>query len=66
MSIDQDSSNGFIYIAGTTTATDLLVIGAKKSVFTALFNGLTYLWIKVINDSTVDTVEYMSAMGDSS
>ena len=63
ISIDQDTSTGYIYIAGTTTATELLVSGAKKSVFTAMFNGLDYVWIKVINDTQVDTVEFMSAMG---
>ncbi len=49
-SIDQDSSSGFIYIAGTTTATELLVFGSTKSVFTALFNGIDYTWFKVINN----------------
>ena len=38
-SIDQDSSTGYIYLAGTSTATELKVSGATKSVFTALFNG---------------------------
>ena len=66
VSIDQDSVTGNLYISGTTTATELKVSGATKSVFTALFNGLEYLWIKVINDSTVDTFESMSAMGSSS
>ena len=62
ISIDQDSSTGFIYIAGTTTATELLVSGATKSVFISLFNGLEFVWIKVINSIQVDTVEFMSAM----
>ena len=31
-----------------------------------MFNGLDFLWIKVISDSLVDTVEFMSAMGGSS
>jgi len=31
-----------------------------------LFNGSDYVWIRVINDSTVDTVESMSAMGGAS
>ena len=62
ISIDQDSSTGFIYIAGTTTATELLVSGATKSVFISLFNGLKFVWIKVINSIQVDTVEFMSAM----
>ena len=34
--------------------------------FTALFNGLDYVWIRVISDALVDTVEFMSAMGSSS
>jgi hypothetical protein len=45
ISIDQDSLTGFIYISGTTTASELLVSGATKSVFIALFNGLDYVWI---------------------
>ena len=53
-------------MAGTTTSTELKVTGATKSVFTAMFNGIEYVWIKVINDIQVDTVEYMSAMGSSS
>jgi len=53
-------------MAGTTTANELIVTGATRSVFTALFNGSNYVWIKVINDSTVDTVESMSAMGGAS
>ncbi len=61
--MDQDSSTGFIYIAGSTTAAELKVSGAKKSVFTALFNGSDYAWIKIINNTEVDTVEFMSAMG---
>ena len=66
VSIDQDSATGNLYISGTTTTTELKVSGATKSVFTALFDGLEYLWIKVINDPLVDTVEFMSAMGSSS
>jgi hypothetical protein len=66
ISIDQDSLTGYLYIGGTSTATELKVSGASKSVFTALFNGLEYLWIKVINDPLVDTLESMSAMGSSS
>jgi hypothetical protein len=66
VSIDQDSATGNLYISGITTTTELKVSGATKSVFTALFNGLEYLWIKVINDPLVDTVEFMSAMGSSS
>ncbi len=61
--IDQDSLTGYLYIGGTSTATELRAAGATKSVFTALFDGLEYLWIKVINDPTVDTFESMSAMG---
>ncbi len=66
MSIDQDSLTGYIYIGGTSTATELKAVGATKSVFIALFDGLEYLWIKVINDPAVDTFESMSAMGSSS
>ena len=66
MSIDQDSLTGYLYIGGTSTATELRAAGAAKSVFTALFDGLEYLWIKVINDPAVDTFESMSAMGSSS
>ena len=66
MSIDQDSLTGYLYIGGTSTATELRAAGATKSVFTALFDGLEYLWIKVINDPAVDTFESMSAMGSSS
>ncbi len=65
-SIDQDSLNGYIYIGGTSTATELRTAGATKSVFIALFDGLEYLWIKVINDPAIDTFETMSAMGYSS
>ena len=60
--IDQETLTGFIYIAGAMTATELLVSNATKSVFTALFNGLNYEWIKVIKDVRIDTVEFMSAM----
>ena len=31
-----------------------------------MFNGIDYVWIKIINDVLVDTVEFMSAMGSSS
>ena len=58
ISIDQETLTGFIYIAGAMTATELLVFNATKSVFTALFDGLDYLWIKRIEDPTVDTIEY--------
>ncbi len=66
MSIDQDSMTGYLYIGGTSTATELRAAGAAKSVFIALFDGLEYLWIKVINDPAVDNFESMSAMGSSS
>jgi hypothetical protein len=46
--IDQDSSSKSIFIVGTTTATQLTVSGASKSVFVALFNGSGYTWLKVI------------------
>ena len=65
-SVNQDSTTGFLYIGGTTTATELKVSGATKSVFTAMFNGVDYGWIKVINDALVDTFEFMSGMGSSS
>lgn len=41
-SSDQDSSTGFLYIGGTTTATELEGSVSKKSALTALFNGLDY------------------------
>ena len=53
-------------MAGTTTANELKVTGATKSVFIALFNGLDYVWIKIINDPEIDTVEFMSALGSAS
>ena len=31
-----------------------------------MYNGFAFIWIKVINDSQVDTFELMSAMGSSS
>jgi len=65
-SIDHDSSTGYTYLAGTTTATEIKVSGASKSVFTALYNGLDFIWINTINDPTIDTFEFMSAMGSSS
>jgi hypothetical protein len=65
-SIDQDSLTRYLYIGGTSTATELKAAGATKSVFIALFDGLEYLWIKVINDPAVDNFESMSAMGSSS
>ena len=40
--------------------------GATKSVFIALIYRSDYVWIKVINDPLVDTVEFMSTMGTSS
>ena len=65
-SIDQDSSTGGVFIAGTTTAKEYLIPGAKKSVFTAFFDGTKFVWTKIINSIYVDTVEFMSAMGASS
>jgi hypothetical protein len=65
-SIDQDNLTGYLYIGGTSTATELRAAGATKSVFIALFDGLEYLWIKVINDPALDNFESMSAMGSSS
>ena len=65
-SMDQDFSTENIYIAGITTAKELLLSGAAKSVFIALFNRFDYVWIKEINNNLVDTVEFMSAMGSSS
>ena len=65
-SVDQDNLTGYLFIGGTTTATEVKVSGATKSVFTAMFNGYDYIWIKVINNALVDTFEFMSAMGSSS
>ena len=31
-----------------------------------MFNGLEYLWIKIINNALIDTFEFMSGMGSSS
>jgi len=42
------------------------VNGANKSVFTALYDGLDYIWMKTVNDPTIDTFEFMSAMGSQS
>jgi len=66
VSIDRDSTTGNIFIAGTTTAKELLVSGATKSVFTAMYNGKTYVWVKVVYSVLIDTVEFMSAMGTAS
>ena len=66
ISMDQDSATGNIFIAYTTTAPELRVTGASKSVIIALFNGIDYTYIKRINDPLVDNVEFMSAMGSSS
>ena len=65
-SLDQDSSTGFLYMAGTTTSAELKISGASKSVFIALYNGYEFAWIKIIDDTLVDSCEYMSAMGGSS
>ncbi len=66
ISIDQDITTGNLFISGVSTAREIKAAGSPKSIFTALFNGLEYLWIKVIIDPLVDTVEFMSAMGSSS
>ena len=63
-SIDIDNTTGYVYMAGITTTSELKVSGATKSVFTALFTGTEITWIKAIDDPTIDTVEYMSAMGE--
>ena len=65
-SVDQDPLTGYVYIGGTTTAIELKSFKASKSVFTALFDGMAYVWINIINDPLVDTFEFMSAMGSSS
>ena len=39
ISIDHDRFTDYIYIAGTSTTTELKVSEATKSVFIALFNG---------------------------
>ena len=65
-SVDQDSITGFLYIAGTTTSIELKVSGATKSIFVALYNNYEFIWIKIIDEPTLDTVEYMSGMGGSS
>ena len=31
-----------------------------------MYNGCEFIWIKAIDDTTLDTVEFMSAMGSSS
>ena len=48
---------------GTTKATELLVPGALKSVFVAMHTCYRLEWLKVINNSSIDTAEYISAMG---
>ena len=65
-SVDLDASTGFIYLGGTSTAKELTVPGASKSVFTALFDGSEFVWIRIIGSVDVDTFEYMSAMGETS
>ena len=57
---------GNIFIAGITFATELKVSGATKSVFIAMFDGVKYVWIKVINYKDIDTFEFMSVMGRTS
>ena len=64
--IDQDSLTGFLYIADTTSSKELLVSGGIKSVFISMINGIDYIWIKLINSTVIDTVEFMSSMGSSS
>jgi len=50
-SIDIDNSTSYIFIAGTTTSTELKVSGATKSIFIALYDGIEITWIKTINDT---------------
>ena len=64
--IDLDPLTGYIYMVGTTTATEIKVPGAVKSVFIASHSCLKFNFIKVIQHAEVDTVEYMSLMGNSS
>ena len=53
-------------MVGTTNTTELKVPGAVKSVFIAQHTCSKFNFIKVINHTEVDTVEYMSLMGNSS
>ena len=64
--IDQDPITGYIYMVGITNSTEFKVPGAVKSVFIAQHTCSKYNYIKVINHTEVDTVEYMSLMGNSS
>ena len=64
--IDQDPITGYIYMVGTTNTTELKVPGAVKSVFIAQHTCSKFNFIKVINHTEVDSVEYMSLMGTSS
>ncbi len=64
--IDQDPLTGYIYMVGTTTTTELKVPGAVKSVFIAQHTCSKFNFIKVIQHVEVDSVEYMSLMGNSS
>ena len=50
-SVDIDNTTGSLYIAGTTNSTELMVPGAQKSIFIALYDGIEIIWIKSINDS---------------
>jgi hypothetical protein len=50
-------------MVGTTTATELKVPGAVKSVFIAQHTCLKFNFIKVIQHVEVDAVEFMSLMG---
>ena len=46
--IDQDPLTGYIYMVGTTTATELKVPGAVKSVFIAQHSCSKFNFIEVI------------------
>ena len=53
--VDMDGDNGGnLYMAGTTTATELIVAGAQKSVFIAKYDQTKLLWLKIINHIEVD------------
>jgi len=47
-------NGGNLYMAGTTTATELIVAGAQKSVFIAKHDQTKLLWLKIINHIEVD------------
>ena len=44
----------------------MVVPGASQSILIAKHDLTKFLWIKVINDTSIDTFEQMSSMGDSS